>query len=102
MASAMLPRRRLVVSPSATTRSDGANRAASASQVGSTEVGATTKNGGYAARSPSVPVAPSASAASSRSCTARRIIARVCIVLPRPMSFARMPLSPPAQEGQPP
>src|SRR5699024_1906024 len=61
------------------TRSDGTNRRASASQLGTTDEGATTRNG---------PGAPTPSAALSCACAIR---ANAWMVLPNPMSSARIP-----------
>ena len=66
-----------VDSVSETVRRPGAKRAASADQLDTTLVGATTRNGG-----------PSGSVSRARTTSAR-----VCSVLPRPMSSARIPPS---------
>ena len=71
------------------TRSEGTNLRASASQLGTTDDGATTRNGPGApgpAASPPGPASP-VSAVS----WAWAIRASACTVLPRPMSSARMP-----------
>ena len=87
--SAMLFPLFAVDAPTTATFASGTNRAASFAQLPTTEVGATTRNGANGGCSPSCD--RPAVACSACSCMAWAKSARVCTVLPRPISSARMP-----------